>query len=50
MKSFSKLREAPVKQSTIKDQKPNYGIPLILQKRPSKIRENFVSDPQLNMI
>ena len=32
----------------IKDQKSHYGIPLDLQKRFSKTRENFVSDPQLN--
>ena len=40
----------PYKRSTIKDQNSNYGIPLDLRKRFSKIRENFVSDPQLNMI
>ena len=28
----------------------NYGTPLDLQKRFSKTRENFMSDPQLNMI
>ena len=35
--------------STIKDQKSNYGIPLDIRKSSSEIRENFVSDPQLNM-
>ena len=38
------------KGSTIKDQKSNYDIPLDLRKRSSKIRENFVSDQQLNTI
>ena len=37
-------------RSTVKDQKSNYGIPPNLQKRSSKIREDFVTDPQLNMI
>ena len=40
----------PIKQSTIKDKRSNCGIPLNLRKRYSKIRENFVSNPQLNMI
>ena len=40
----------PYKRSTIKDQKSNYGIPLDLWKRSSKIRKNYLSDPQLNMI
>ena len=38
------------KQSTSKDQKSNYSIPLDLRKRSSKIRENVEGDPQLNMI
>ena len=37
-------------RSTIKDQKSNYDITQILRKGFSKIRENFVSDPHLNMI
>ena len=40
----------PYKRSTIKDQKSNFGIPLDLWKRSSKIRESSVSDPHLNMI
>ena len=47
---FSKIREAPVSASTIKDQKPIYGILLDLWKLSSEIRENFVNNPQLNMI
>ena len=31
-------------------EKSNYGIPLDLRKRYPKIKENFVRDPQLNMI
>ena len=38
------------KWSTIIDQKSNFGIPLDLHKRSSKIREDFASDPQLNDI
>ena len=45
MKSFSKEKR-PYKRSTIKEQKSNYD----LQKRSSKIREDFVSDTQLNDI
>ena len=40
----------PYKRSTIKDKKSNYGNPLNLLKRSSKIRETFVSNPQLNMM
>ena len=50
LKSLSKIEKHQCKWSTIKDQKSNYGIPLDLRKRFSKIRENFVSDPQLNMV
>ena len=45
LKSFSQIRGAPVK-----GQKSNYGIPLNLQKRFPKIREDFVNDSQLNMM
>ena len=41
LRNFSKIREAPVKDS-VKEL-------LKLRNRSSKIRENFVSDPQLNM-
>ena len=34
----------------MKDQNSDYGIPLDFQKRSSKIRENFVSNLQLNDI
>ena len=53
LKSFPKIRVQACnayKRSTIKDQKSNYCIPLDLRKRSSKIRENFVSNAQLNMI
>ena len=45
-----KFSKHPYKRSTIKDQKSDYDILLDLQKRSSKIREDFVSDPQLKMI
>ena len=45
VKSFSKEKRT-YKRSTIKEQKSNYD----LQKRSSKIREDFVSDTQLNDI
>ena len=45
MKSFSKEKRT-YKRSSIKEQKSNYD----LQKRSHKIREDFVSDTQLNHI
>ena len=47
-KDSLKLERHPCKRFTIKDQESNCGIPLDLRKRPSEIRENFVSDPHLN--
>ena len=50
LKSLSKIKETRFKRFIIKDRKSNYGIPLDLQKRSSKIREDFVNNPQLDMI
>ena len=50
LKSLSKIKETRFKRFIIKDRKSNYGIPLDLQKRSSKIREDFVKNPQLDMI
>ena len=46
-KASLKKEKHSCKQSTIKNQKSNYGILLDLRKRSSKIGENILRDPQL---
>ena len=50
IKSSVLILEVQYKWVKIKNQKLNYGIPLDLRKRSSKIGGNFVSGQQLNII